>query len=435
MSDQQAVTARDSSTSSSADPDVCPYDFNATDFDVSSPRHITDPFDFYRRLRQQEPVFRSESLDAHVVTRYADVRAVFLDHDTFTSVGSLAAAAHLDPEVEQRLIDNNATLDTFIASVDQPIHTRLRRCVARSFSVRSMARLEPDVRALATSIVEELEPAGRADLVSEFAAVLPARITARFLGIPLEDTTKVQKWVDDWFGLFFTPMSAEEQRARAEGYIEYVGYMYRLLQERRRQPQEDFMTEVIAAVAEGSADLNDREIVEIMTAISLGGNDTTGNQISNLIHRLLVTPGAWEAVVADPKIHLNAIEESIRLDSAGLGGFRFANEDVEIAGQNVPAGARIFLLQDAANHDETVFENPDEYIVDRSNAAENVGFGVGIHHCLGAPLARMELKVVLGVLTTILPSLRLADGSPRTYRVSVVQRAMDSLPVEWDAAP
>jgi cytochrome P450 len=187
-------------------------------------------------------------------------------------------------------------------------------------------------------------------------------------------------------------------------------------------------------VEDGTAELDDREIVEIMTAISLGGNDTTGNQIANLVRRLLVTPGAWESVVADPDNHVNAVEESIRLDASGLGGFRYANEDIEIAGHTIPAGARVFLAQDAANHDDTVFENPEEYRVERPNANGNNGFGLGIHHCLGAPLARMELRVVLGVLTSELPNLRLGSSEPPTYRVSVVQRAMNSLPVVWDVA-
>lgn len=412
----------------------CPYDFDAADFDLASPRHVADPFAFYHRLRQQAPVFWSEELGAFVLTRLDDVRAVFLDHERFTSVGSLAAAARIAPEVEELLVASNATLDTFLASVDQPLHTRLRRSVSRSFSVRAMRRLEPDVRALATEVVEQLEPAGHADLVADLAGLLPARVTAVFLGIPLEDTEKVQRWVDDWFGLFFTPMPAQEQRSRAEGYIEYVGYMYGLLEQRRREPREDFMSEVLAAVVDGNAELSDREIVDIMTSISLGGNDTTGNQIAGLVHRLLVTPGAWEAVVADSALHVNAIEESLRRDSAGLGGFRFANEDVEIAGTTIPAGSRVFLLQDAANHDENLFAEPEEYLVDRSNAGDNVGFGVGIHHCLGAPLARMELRVVLGVLTRLLPSLRLAGDMAPAYRVSVVQRAMNSLPVEWDIA-
>ncbi|QHE68435.1 cytochrome P450 [Rhodococcus sp. WAY2] len=410
----------------------CPYAFDADDFDVSSPRHVSSPFDFYRRLRSQQPVFASAQLDSHVLSRYSDIRNVFLDHQSFSSVGSLAAAARIDPHVERLLTEHNATLETFLASVDQPLHTRLRRSVARSFSVRSMARLEPDVRAHATEMIEELLPRGQADFVSEFASLLPARITARFLGIPSEDTEKVQQWVDDWFGLFFTPMSVREQRVRAEGYIEYVEYMYQLLAKRRARPQDDFMSETLAAVADGTADLTDREIVEIMTAISLGGNDTTGNQVASLVYRLMVTPGAWDTVVRDSALRPNAVEESIRLDSAGIGGFRFANADVEIGGVTIPKGARLFLLQDSANHDETMFENPDEYVLDRPNAAENIGFGVGIHHCLGAPLARLELRVVLDVLTEHVPTLRLADSAPPTYRVSVVQRAMDSLPVAWD---
>ncbi|MFF3569159.1 cytochrome P450 [Nocardia jiangxiensis] len=408
-----------------------PYDFAAEDFDVTSARHVADPFDFYRRLRTQEPVFRSEELESHVLSRYSDVRSVFLSHDKFSSIGSLTAATHIDPDVAQFLVDNNATLATFLANVDQPLHKRLRRSVSRSFSPRSMSRIGPQIRALAIELIGELKPAGRADLVADFAAVLPARVTSRFLGIPMEDTAQVQQWVDDWFALFFSPMPVEQQHLRAAGYVKYSHYMHGLLAARRAEPREDFMSETIAAVADGGAELSDQEIVDIMTAISLGGNDTTGNQIAGLMYRLLAVPGAWKRVVADPSLHANAVEESIRLDSAGLGGFRVANEDIEVAGRTIPAGSRVFLSQDSANHDETVFEDPDVYVVDRPNAGDNIGFGVGIHHCLGAPLARLELRIVLEALASNLPSMRLIDDSQRAYRSSVVQRAMESLPVEW----
>ncbi|MEU6419621.1 cytochrome P450 [Streptomyces spiralis] len=410
----------------------CPYSFEAPDFIVTDERHVEAPFEFYRKLRHEQPVFDSVELGSVVLSRYQDVREGFRDHRRLASKGSLEGAARLAPEVVEMLEAHDATLRNFIANVDQPQHTRLRRSVSKPFSVRSMAKLAPQVRVEAAKLIRELMPLGRADLVKQFSNILPARVTAAFLGIPLEHTGQVHRWVSDWFDLFFTPLPLEEQRKRAEGYIEYVGYMKKLIEERRRKPTEDFMSQVIASINDGTADLNEDELIGLMTSISLGGNDTTGNQIAVLFHRLLTEGNSWERVVKEPDIRDSAIEESIRIDGAGIGGFRVATQDIEVPGGTIPAGVKVFLNQDSADHDETVFQDPETFLVDRVNAGDNIGFGAGIHHCLGAPLARMELRQVLDVMTELLPTLRIGEGAERRFRPSVVQRALLSLPVEWE---
>jgi hypothetical protein len=412
----------------------CPYAFDASDFEVTDERHVKAPFEFYRKLRHEQPVFVSDEMQSVVLTRYQDVREGFRDHTRLVSNGSLEGAARLEPEIAQLLERHEATLKNFIANVDQPQHTRLRRSVAKTFSVRSMAKLAPAVRAETEQLLDELLPLGKGDMVKQFSDILPARVTAAFLGIPIEHTGQVHRWVSDWFDLFFTPLPVEEQRQRAEGYIEYVGYMKELIERRRRQPTDDFMSQVIESVIDGTAELTDDELVGLMTSISLGGNDTTGNQMALLFYRLLTEPGAWQRVVNEPGVRQSAIEESIRIDGAGIGGFRVATEAIELLGGTIPGGAKVFLNQDAADHDESVFEDPENYVIDRPNAGDNVGFGMGIHHCLGAPLARMELQQVLDVVAEMLPSLRIGEGAQREFRPSVVQRALLSLPVEWDHA-
>ena len=218
-----------------------PYSSEAPDFDTNSELHVANPYGFYRRLRKHHPVFASQHLNAVVLSRMQDVRDGFRDHKRLLSKGSLEGAVRLDPQVVELLTENDATLDNFIANVDPPQHTRLRRAVARPFSVRSMARLEPRVRHETEELLREFVTRGNADLVADLGNVLPARVTARFLGIPLEDTIRVHRWVSDWFNLFFTPLPSHEQCTRALGYIEYVRYMTELLDARRISPEEDFM--------------------------------------------------------------------------------------------------------------------------------------------------------------------------------------------------
>jgi cytochrome P450 len=410
-----------------------PYSAEAADFDLTSPLHIAAPYPFYRALRADRPVFRSAALQgALVLTRYHDVRATFRDHERYSSVDSLGKGVRIVPDVLELLRSRHADLETFLANLDPPEHTRLRRPVGRSFSVRSMARLEPRVRAEAHRAVDALVGRGAADLVDEVTEVLPALVTADFLGLPRADVDRVRRWVGDWFGLFAVALPEAEQRARAAGYIEYLDYVRGLLERRRERPAADFMSQVLAAQADGSAAMATHEIVEMMTSFTLGGNDTTSHALSCLLHRLLATPGAWDAVVADPALRANAIEEALRIDPPGIAAFRTTRVDVEISGVPVAAGERLLLLQDSANHDEIVFPDPETFDIHRPNAGEHTSFGLGIHHCIGAALARLELRVVLDVLAERLPSLRLEPGYVPAYRPSVIGRNLERLPVRWD---
>jgi cytochrome P450 len=262
--------------------------------------------------------------------------------------------------------------------------------------------------------------------------VLPALVTADFLGLPRTDVDRVRRWVSDWFGLFAVALPEAEQRDRAAGYVEYLGYVRGLLEQRAGSPTEDFMSQVLAAQADGSARMATHEIVEMMTSFTLGGNDTTSHAMACLLHRLLITPGAWDIVVADPATRNNAIEEALRIDPPGIAAFRTTLVEVQLSGVTVAAGERLMLLQDSANHDEQVFPDPETFDIGRANAGEHTSFGLGIHHCIGAALARLELRVVLEVLAERLPSMRIAADHRIAYRPSVIGRNLERLRVTWD---
>jgi cytochrome P450 len=181
----------------------------------------------------------------------------------------------------------------------------------------------------------------------------------------------------------------------------------------------------------GPGGLSHREVVETISAILLGGNDTVPNGFANAVYRLRRSSGAWEEIVADQSLIPNMIEETLRIDGASLGSFRTTTEDVTLHGVTVPAGSDVLLHADSASHDETVFPEPERFDIRRPNAREHMVFGYGIHHCVGAALGRLELEIALRRTAERLPSLRLADGQHVAYRRSLVGRGLPRLLVEW----
>ncbi|GAA4044202.1 cytochrome P450 [Nonomuraea soli] len=390
------------------------------DFDVSSDWHVAAPYGFLRTLRHEHPVFHSEHLGAYVLSRYSDVRGAYADPRRFSSKGSLTISRSLTEETRARLGEHGSFLSSFVANVDPPDHTRLRRSVSRAFTPRAVANLERQFRELNERLLDRVEPQGKAEFVAELGHEPSVKLTARFIGVPEEDEAFVQARVKDWFQLFLSPQPPERQLELADSFLTYLAYVDRLVAARRDDPRDDFVT-----LMTGS-ELSHREVVELISTILLGGNDTVPNQLGNSVLRLL-REGVWPV----PGDRLaGAVEECMRIDGASLGSFRYATEDIELHGVTIPRGSLVLLSTDSAAHDETVFPEPERFVIDRPNADAHLVFGYGIHFCVGAALGRLQLRTALEVLGDRLPGLRLVE-QPVVYRTSLVGRALAALPVEW----
>ncbi|NRQ37550.1 cytochrome P450 [Nonomuraea sp. NN258] len=394
------------------------------DFDVGADWHVAAPYDFLRRLRHERPVFHSAHLGAYVLTRYADVRAAYGDPRRFSSRGSLTISRSLTDETRAKLGEHGSFLSSFVANVDPPDHTRLRRSVSRAFTPRAVAAMEQRFRRLNEDMLDRLEPRGHADFVAEIGHEPSIKLTARFIGVPEADEAFVRAHVKDWFQLFLSPQPAGRQLELADSFLEYLDYVDRLVAARAKDPREDFTSLMTALIG---AELTHREVVELISTILLGGNDTVPNQLGNTVLRLL-REDCWPV---PPTMIPNAAEECMRIDGASLGSFRYAAEDVVLHGRRIPAGSLVLLSTDSAAHDETVFPHPDEFQLDRPNADDHLVFGYGIHFCVGAALGRLQLRTALEVLGRRLPALRLEPDQEITYRRSLVGRGLTALPVRW----
>ncbi|MQY09551.1 cytochrome P450 [Actinomadura macrotermitis] len=404
----------------------------AADFDVTADWHVANPYPFLRRLRHEQPVFWSDHLRMWVLTRHDDVRAAYRDHGLFSSVGSLTISRTLTAEVKGMLGEHRSFLDDFAANVDPPKHTRMRRAISRAFTPRAVERLGDAFGGQVDAVLDDVVPRGRADFAAEIAHLPSARLAAVFIGVPPEDEERVKRWVLSWFQLFLSPQPPGRQRELAQDFLKYLDYVDRLVTERRADPRADFVSMMAGLIDSGPDGLSHREVVETISALLLGGNDTVPNALSNAVHRLTRERAVWEEVVAEPALIPGMIEESLRIDGASLGSFRTATRDVVLHGTRVPAGAQVLLHADSAGHDETVFPDPECFDVRRANARDHLVFGHGVHHCVGAALSRLKMRIAFERLAERMPGLRAAPGPPPVHRRSLVGRGLVALPVEWD---
>ncbi|WNF00486.1 cytochrome P450 [Streptomyces luomodiensis] len=352
---------------------------------------------------------------AWLVTRYAEARLVLGDRRF-----SRAAALHHD---EPR--QSEARRDSGILTMDPPDHTRLRTLVAKAFTVHQVEKLRPWVRQLTQDLLDDLEAAGPpADLVDRYALPIPVGVICAMLGVPEEDRPKFRVWSDA--ALSTSSLSAEEFNRNRD---ELRAYMAGLIEAHRIAPRDDIMTSLIEARDAGDR-LSELELVDLCVGILVAGHETTATQIPNFVLTLLEHPEELRRLREDPDLVRGAVEELLRFVPLGMGASmpRYATEDIEVGGTLVRSGEPVLVAVGSANRDALRFDQPGTLNVARP-ATQHLGFGHGVHHCLGASLARLELQEALGALITRFPDLHLA-GDVR-WKDQMLVRGPRVMPIGW----
>ncbi|WP_405748497.1 cytochrome P450 [Streptomyces sp. NBC_00144] len=352
---------------------------------------------------------------AWLVTRYEEARLVLGDLRFSRAEGY----KHDEPR------QGEGRRDSGILGMDPPDHTRLRSLVAKAFTVRQVEKLRPQVRELTAGLLDRMEAAGPpVDLVEEYALPIPVAVICRMLGVPEEDRPKFRIWSDA--ALSTSSLTAEEFDANRE---ELRSYMAGLIAQHRAEPRDDLMTALIEA-RDGGDRLSELELVDLCVGILVAGHETTASQIPNFVHTLLDHPGEWQRLGSDPGLIDSAVEELLRFVplGSGAGQPRYAKEDIEVGGTLVRAGSPVLVAVGAANRDALRFSAPGKLDLSRATN-QHLGFGHGVHHCLGAPLARLELQEALGALTARFPDLRLAGDI--VWKGEMLVRGPRVMPVGW----
>ncbi|NMO22667.1 cytochrome P450 [Pyxidicoccus fallax] len=400
-------------------------------FNPMAPDQVENPFPMYVRLRQERPVFYSAMFDLWVVTRYDDISEVEKDTARFSSVGALDARAEPHPEVRNILKQAYPKFVSLVQS-DPPDHTRIRAVFGRALSPQRIAAMEPSIRATANGLIDGFVQDGFGDLVQQFAFALPGFIICDLLGVPRADMQQLKGWSDDKTLLMSATAPIEQQVESAHGFVAMERYFKEKLQERSKKPREDLLTLLVPQSMGGTAPMSEQEAVCNAMDLFSAGHETTTSLIGGGMWLLLNSPEQLEAVKADPSLIPNALEEMLRKEPPVRGFFRQVTEDTTLGGVSIPKGARLFIMYESGNHDETQFPDPDRFDIRRAEAKKHLAFGKGIHFCVGAPLARLEGRIAFEQLLTRLPNLRLREDEPAVRRPYLMLRGFDHLPVAWD---
>lgn len=404
------------------------------EFDPFSSAFLSDPYPWFARYRAEAPVFYSPALDYWVLARYEDVRTAFRDTAAYSAANALSPIQPPCPRAAAALRDGGFRSVPTLTNTDPPVHTRARRIANAAFTPRLVARMEPFVRELAVQMIEERLQGGRADFVRALSWELPALVIFKVLGVPDEDVPRVKEGSSNRL-LFMFGRSGEEQQVQiAEGMAAFWRYTEELAADRRERPRDDFTSELVRTLDLEGRPLSQQEAATVLFGLLLAGHETTTNLLTNGLRRFLEQRTVWEELCAAPALIPNAVEEVLRYDPSVLIWRRKTKAATRIRGVEVPADANLLLLIGSANRDEEVFKNPDLLDIHRANAREHLAFGIGNHLCLGAPLARLEARVVFEELTRRRPGLRLAPEQPFAFHPNISFRGPASLLVEWDGA-
>ncbi|RKR86950.1 cytochrome P450 [Micromonospora pisi] len=387
---------------------------------------VADPYPTYAALREAGPVHQVTLPDGSavwLVTRYADVRAALADQrlslDKANSDGSWRGFS-LPP-----------ALDANLLNMDPPNHTRIRRLIAQAFGPQRIAGLRPRVEAAAQELLDRVAAHGHADLVADFAGPLPVTVISDLLGVPEADRAALRGWTD----VMLSP-PADDPRAGARVIMRLQEFLVALIADKRRQPGDDLLSAMIAArdtEADGGTDrLSEDELTSLAFLVLFAGYENSVHLIGTGLLALLRHPEQLDAVRAAPELPAGAVEELLRYEPPAPVAFRrFPLTDVTIGGVHIPAGAAILVNVAAANRDPLRFDQPELLDVNRSDSG-HLTLGHGIHYCVGAPLARLELQVAIGAVIRRFPKLTLAvDPADLSWRPSFRTRGLRSLPVTF----
>ena len=403
------------------------------------------PYHAYTLLRNEAPVWQDPITGFFVVSRFEDVRDVLLNTEDFINrMGAGGGGRNrLDPGRARRMFELYESKGWVpaptLAGRDDPNHKEMRAMFNEAFRPGRINGMDPFVRDTAYELIDAFVDDGHCDWVAQFAVPLPLIVIGHQMGVPKEDIWQIKAWTDAWVQRLGMMQTEEEERWSVEMEIEAQHYFQKVFERLRRQPDDTLLSDLVnREIPEWGRTLTDNELhAEMMADTFVGGSETTTNAIAYGVKLLIENPPVWEALQADPDKHLRTFcEEVVRLEGPVQGLFRMAARDVELAGVLIPEGATINIRYAAANRDERAFECPAELDLDRAKPGRHLGFGSGVHHCVGAPLARRELYWAFRALVDRVQTIRFAPGK-NSFEVApnFALRALKALHLEFDPIP
>ncbi len=376
--------------------------------DARDPAFYGAPNATYAALHEHCPTFYWEEQKQWFFTGYDQVNMLLRDRRFGRQILHITSREELGlPEPEAHLQNFDLAERHSLLEIEPPEHTRLRTLVNRAFVSRHIERLRPEIAALAERLIDGFERDGKTELLSSFADIIPVTLIGRMIGIPDEMGPQLLAWSHDYVGMYMFKRSRADEDAADRAAQEFAAYVRGLITERRREPRDDLLSHMIHTEHKGQL-LTEDELVSTTIVLLNAGHEATVHQIGNSVRVILDSGLDPAALFRDEATTERTVEETLRICAPVHIFQRYALEDVEIDGVSLKRGDKVSLILAAANLDPTKFTAPLEFQPDRQEAP-NLSFGAGIHFCIGAPLARLELNTALPILFRRLPGLRIAD--------------------------
>ena len=404
-----------------------------TDFDYYSEELLEQPFEFYKVLRSKHPVYQVPDTSVFVVSRFRDVKRMCRDTENFSNNFSKILVGRSPGPKAQEILSKGWPARSRLHSEDPPRHRYTRGLFAQAFRPQSLEKVAPLVEQVTHELLDQVASKGYMKFVHDFADQLPLRIISHLLGVPESDTELIKTWSDAFASQLSAVRSEEQEIDNAHRIVEFQKYFASLLERRRQDPQDDLVS-ILATAKENGQYLELPDMLSICQQLMTAGNETTASALAGGMLLLIDNPDQLERLTSDPSLIPNAVEEILRLETPTSGLWRMVENTVDVHGVTIPAGSTLILRFAAANRDEQQFgPTAEEFDVTRSNAATHLAFGHGIHFCLGAELARIEMITAFKIILQRLYGFRLTlDKESRKHRYNEILRGLIALHIDFD---
>ena len=385
-----------------------------SDFSMLDPAVSSEPWDFFKLLHEQCPVYQMPETGAFVITRYDDLRRVLKNPDTFSSDVRVAGMGQF-ADLQQSVLREGGGWEHVqtLQRTDPPVHSRYRKLLDRVFTIKRVRELTPHIDDVVNEVIDGFIDDGACEFNNDFAMPMPGIIIAEQLGLDRDDVVTFKKWADAMLGAGRSPIATEEEvRANTATELEAQLFLANVFEERRARPTDDLMSALVHAHGDDEAPLTMAELQNLMHQLITGGFETTQSAINHAMWSLIRFPELQERLRADEALMKPFIEEALRWESPVQFLARRATHDVEIDGTLIPGDSLILVGYGPANRDASKFECPHQFDVERKNAGAHLAFGSGNHFCVGALLARQEMMSCFNAIVQRMGDIQLAQPLP-----------------------
>jgi cytochrome P450 len=401
------------------------------EYNPFDPRFLRDPHAFFTRARTEAPVCFNPVFNMWLVTGHAEVMSVCRDPVTFSSKNKVDPPATVLPEVLEILHRDGYPVARQLFNSDPPDHAKIRSLLGQGLTKERLVAQEPSIRTLAHATVDTFVADGGADLRDAYTFPVPLGAILDLLGAPRADHARIKAWDDAWARLFTSAYAIEDQLDAVREVVAYQKYWEALLDDRRANPTDDLPSALVHARIDDREPLTNAELIWQFMGLLAAGHATTTDALTNLLYVVLSEPDRWQALVDDPTLIQPAIDEGLRLVNPVLGLPRVTTREVELGGVTLPEGAEVLVSFCSASRDPAAFANPDAYDPCREGLTRHLGYGWGIHHCIGSRMADGMMRAMLEVLIERLPSLRLSPEYEPEFNVHPFLWGSGRLPATW----